>query len=109
MFEGMAEYINGICEEVSKGPDTPGTPVQDGGMQEEVGAVGGDVDEHSSTQHPINPGLTTLYNVDLVSLLTNVTGYVRERSKFTQYMNYSYRDDKYSEPLCVDITHCPLG
>ena len=44
-----------------------------------------------------------LPRVEIVSLLTDVAGLVRERSEFTQYLNFCYTLSKESKPVLVEI------
>ena len=65
--------------------------------------------DHMSTEnmqclhdHP-QPCRRQLPKIELISLLTDVSGMVREKSQFTQYLNYCYSLSKNSKPVLVDI------
>ena len=70
------------------------------------------VDESANTiardTSTADQGLTTSRQqqppgVELVSLLIDVAGLVREKSQFTQYLNYCYTLSKESKPVVVEI------
>ena len=41
--------------------------------------------------------------IELVSLFIDLSGLVREKSQFTQYINYCYRVSKESKPVLLEV------
>ena len=44
-----------------------------------------------------------LPRVELVKLLTDVSGFIREKSRSTQYINYCYRLSRECKPIVLEI------
>ena len=101
MFEGMSEYLTGLChinsykynsELLATHSTNPyRTP------EKEVDAVADEESIVTSSSHQTVP------RVELVSLFTDLSGLVREKSQFTQYINYCYRLCKNTKPAVVEI------
>ena len=51
----------------------------------------------------LNSSNQRLAKVELVTLLTDVSGLVRMRSQFTQFLNFSYRINKHFKPVLLEI------
>ena len=91
MFEGMLEYLAGVCE---LSPASSGS----GPTDEQVIDSGRDTEQDLSILSH-----RRLHKVELISLLIDVAGIVREKSQFTQYLNYCYAVHKETKPEFIEI------
>ena len=104
MFEGLSEYLAGLY---NQGGHINNTEVDSNTTTTE------DIsdDRASNTGQSLAISSSQLLpRVELVRLLTDVSGLVREKSQFTQYLNFSYSLSKECKPvvmevLSVDETH----
>ena len=98
MFEGLSEYLTGLYNQSGFLLNTESDRSSEA-LEEIV------VDDSASNA---GPGLATsssqqLPRVELIRLLADVSGLVRENSQFTQYLNYVYRLCKGSQPVVMEV------
>ena len=97
MFEGLSEYLDGLHNQgghyYNTGVDSNTTTTED--ISDDRASNTGQGLAISSSQ--------LLPRVELVRLLTDVSGLVREKSQFTQYINYCYRISKESKPVLLEV------
>ena len=93
MFASLSEYLAGWCNQgghiYNREASRNFTAIEDIDRADDTG-------QGSSTYQQ-------LPTVELVRLLTDVSGLVREKSQFTQYINYCYRLSKESKPILMEI------
>ena len=97
MFEGLSEYLDGLHNQgghiYTTGVDSNTTTTED--ISDDRASNTGQGLAISSSQ--------LLPRVELVRLLTDVSGLVREKSQFTQYINYCYRISKEYKPVLLEV------
>ena len=98
MFEAFSDYLAGLhclsdllCKRAATTQPTSNTTVRDDEVVDDI------------RQGTASSSHQQLPRVELVSLLTEVSGLVRERSQFTQYMNYHYKLSKECKPVVLEL------
>ena len=97
MFEGLSEYLDGLYNQgghiYNTEVDSNTTTTED--ISDDRASNTGQGLAISSSQ--------LLPRVELVRLLTDVSGLVREKSQFTQYLNFSYSLSKECKPVVIEV------
>ena len=88
MFSGLSEYLSGLYN------------LYKASRQQDNVTTRGD---NSSEAAVASCSQQQLPRVELNSLLTDVAGLVREKSQFTQYLNYTYTVSKNSKPIVLEV------
>ena len=98
MFRGLSEYLTGLSTLDRNVNDDTSTTLSTSDTTTTE-------DKVTSNKLPelTNSNCQQLPRVELVSLLTDVSGLVREKSQFTQYLNYRYSLSKESKPVVLEV------
>ena len=98
MFRGLSEYLTGLSTLDRNVHDDTSTTLSTSDTTTTE-------DKVTSNKLPelTNSNCQRLPRVELVSLLTDVSGLVREESQFTQYLNYRYSLSKESKPVVLEV------
>ena len=110
MFQSLSEYLTGLYQRApldkavtstQAASDTTASVPEDEVADGSASAIEGDTS--SAEQGLATSSHQHVPRVELVSLLIDVAGITREKSQFTQYLNYCYTLTKESKPVHVEI------
>ena len=92
MFKGLSEYLADLCrsDDIQQ---TSANRKSEYDLEDVAGSVA--LASFSTQQRKSR--------VDLISLFIDLAGYVREKSQFTQFLNYCYAVDKESKRVVLEI------
>ena len=100
LFESLSEYLSGFsCHQQVNNFAASNNKVDASVEKSDKAYKNTSSRERASTVK----GLQLKSKVELVSMLTDLSGLVREKSSFTQYLNYCYTINRHSRLVYLDI------
>ena len=94
MFEGLSAYLDEFYHATK-------TNLKCAGVINAIAASENDQDVDTSSNNSLTSSQPPI--VELVSLLIEASGYVRERSQYTQYLNFCYTVKKECKRIAVEV------
>jgi len=99
MFKCLSEHLRDLTSDYRSKLLTPATSSSDDITEQ--------TDRKLSTDDSVSPDkgkqISAIMRVNLLDLLTNVAGIMRDTSRSTQYANLCYTVDRNSQQIVIDI------